>query len=271
MSAIDYYEGYRIRKQHCGRKKIKLPEEERSYVIEKVNDGWTPDTIKGRNDQVVSCSMKTLYRMFKENILPLSSLPMKGRRKPNGHHEKRGKQPFHRNISERTIEFPDYHNEFGHLEGDTIVGCHHASAVITLVERVSRFIITIRPAGRKAVDIEEALSAMLSAVPAHLFKSVTFDCGKEFSNWKAISNQHDLSIFFADPGCPSQRGLNEHSNGMLRRNGLPKQMDFNLVTDDFIISVTQGINNRPRKSLGYHTPMEVFMSFIEDDHLSSLI
>ncbi len=62
--------------------------------------------------------------------------------------------------------------------------------------------------------------------PVNLFKSITFDCGKEFSNWKSISNAHDIDIFFADPGCPGQRGLNEHSNGLLRRNGLPKQMDF---------------------------------------------
>lgn len=68
-----------------------------------------------------------------------------------------------------------------------------------------------------------------------------------------------------------QRGLNEHSNGILRRSGLDKELNFNLVTDDHIISVAQKINHRPRKSLGYRTPLEVFMSFIEDDKLSSLI
>lgn len=70
---------------------------------------------------------------------------------------------------------------------------------------------------------------------------------------------------------PAQRGLNEHSNGILRRSGLDKELDFNLVTDDHIISVAQKINHRPRKSLGYRTPLEVFMSFIKDDKLSSLI
>ncbi len=132
-------------------------------------------------------------------------------------------------------------------------------------------IITIRPKGRKATDIEDALHSMFSALPTHIFKSITFDCGKEFSNWKTICNCHDISIFFADPGTPSQRGLNEHSNGILRRSGLDKELDFNLVTDDHIISVAQKINHRPRKSLGYRTPLEVFMSFIEDEKLSSLI
>ncbi len=132
-------------------------------------------------------------------------------------------------------------------------------------------IITLRSLGRKATDIENALNSMFSALPSHIFKSITFDCGKEFSNWKTICNCHDISIFFADPSMPAQRGLNEHSNGILRRSGLDKELDFNLVTDDHIISVAQKINHRPRKYLGYRTPLEVFMSFIKDDKLSSLI
>lgn len=131
-------------------------------------------------------------------------------------------------------------------------------------------IISIRPQGRKADDIEDALHSMFSALPSHIFKSITFDCGKEFSNWKTICNRHDISIFFADPGTTSQRGLNEHSNGILRRSGLDKELDFNSVTDDHIISVAQSINHRPRQSLGYKTALEVFMSFIEDEKLSSL-
>lgn len=131
-------------------------------------------------------------------------------------------------------------------------------------------IITIRPQDQKTDDIEDALHSMFSALPPHIFKSITFDCGKEFSNWKKICNRLDILIFFADPGTPSQRGLNEHSNGILRRNGLDKELDFNSVTDDHIISVAQNINHRPRKSLGYKKPLEVFMSFIEDDKLVQL-
>ncbi|SHE80923.1 hypothetical protein SAMN02745249_01200, partial [Atopostipes suicloacalis DSM 15692] len=95
--------------------------------------------------------------------------------------------------------------------------------------------------------------------PRNIFKSITFDCGKEFSNWKNLSNQQDISIFFADPGCPSQRGLNEHSNGLLRKDGLPKQMDFNEVSQEFITSVSTRRNKIPRKSLNYKTPLEVFL------------
>ena len=106
--------------------------------------------------------------------------------------------------------------------------------IITLVERYSKTIITLKTNGRKASDIEASINQWLSQVPSHLFKSITFDCGKEFSNWKSISNAHDIDIFFAVPGCPGQRGLNEHSNGLLRRNRLPKQMDFTDISQNYL-------------------------------------
>ncbi|WP_251844598.1 IS30 family transposase, partial [Enterococcus durans] len=84
----------------------------------------------------------------------------------------------------------------------------HKSAVITLVERLSKVIITLQPEGRRAIDIENRLNQWMQSVPKYLFKSMTFACGKEFSNWKSISNINDIDIYFADPGTPSQRGLN---------------------------------------------------------------
>ena len=98
-------------------------------------------------------------------------------------------------MRERTDSYPDSKTEFGHLEGDTIVGEKHKSAVITLVERCSKATITLKTKGRKARDIEASINQWLSQVPIHLFKSITFDCGKEFSNWKSISNAYDIDIF----------------------------------------------------------------------------
>lgn len=195
---------------------------------------------------------------------------MKGNRKPNGHQERRRKQSFKRNIAESKTDYPTFKDKFGHIEGDTIVGSHHKSAVITLVERLSKVIITLKPNGRKADDIETAMNQWFSSIPRHLFKSITFDCGKEFSNWKALSNQHDIATYFADLGTPSQRGLNEHSNGLLRKDGLPKAMDFNLVDQAFISSVAHKRNNIPRKILNYQTPLEVFLSYVHETDLSSL-
>ncbi|MDT2835282.1 IS30 family transposase [Vagococcus carniphilus] len=271
VSALDYYKKYKQNKKNCGRRPISLPELETEYIEKMVVQGWTPDVIIGRGEIPISCSVRTLYHMFSRGIFNKMSLPMKGKRKSNGHKEKRGKQAFKRSIHDRKQEHIEFNTEFGHLEGDTIVGAHHKSAVITLVERLSKVIITLKPSGRQAVDIENSLNNWFKQIPKHLFKSITFDCGKEFSNWKEVSNHHDIDIYFADPGTPSQRGLNENSNGLLRKDGLPKRMDFNQVDDSFIQSVASRRNNIPRKSLNYKTPLEVFLSYVDNDILSSLI
>ena len=270
-NALDYYKQYKENKMRCGRRAITLPEDQQIYIKEKVAEGWTPDVIIGRAEKQIDCSMRTLYRQFKAGLFDKATLPMKGKRKPNGHQERRGKQAFKRNIAERETDYPSFKKEFGHIEGDTIVGVHHKSAVITLVERLSKVIFTLKPEGRKAKHIEKSLNNWFTAMPKNLFKSITFDCGKEFSNWKAISNQHDIDIYFADPGTPSQRPLNENSNGILRRNGLPKSMDFREVNQTFISSVSNQRNHIPRKSLNYRTPIEIFLSYVQEAFYSSLI
>jgi transposase, IS30 family len=156
-TALDYYRQYKRNKRRCGRNKIVLPSEQQAYIIEKVDQGWTPDVIIGRAEQSIACSVSTLYRRFKEKLFDETILPMKGKRKPNGHQERRGKQAFKRNMTDREAAHPLYKEEFGHLEGYTIVGVRHKSAVITLVERLSKVIITLKPEGRKASDIEKAL------------------------------------------------------------------------------------------------------------------
>ena len=209
-SAYNYYNRYKINKKRCGRNKTSLTQSEKDFIQTHLEQNWSLDVIKGTYPDRVSCSMRTLYRLADRGILKKENLPWKGKRKP---------------IRERADSYPNFKTEFGHLEGDTIVGEKHKSAVITLVERLSKTIITLKTNGRKASDIETSINQWLSQVPSHLFKSITFDCGKEFSNWKSISNAHDIDIFFVDPGCPGQRGLNKHSNGLLRRNGLPKQIE----------------------------------------------
>ena len=115
------------------------------------------------------------------------------------------------------------------------------------------------------------MNQWFQAIPKNLFKSITFDCGKEFSNWKSLCIQHDVVNYFADPGMPSQQALNENSNGLLRKNGLPKEMNFNEVDQTFVSSVAHKRNNIPRKSLNCQTPLEVFMSYMDEDSLYCFI
>ena len=270
-TAITYFKRYKENKAKCGAKKKTFTAKQIQYIKERVADGWTPDVITGRNEIDIGCSMRTLYRRFKDSpLFDITTLPMQGKRKPNGHQEKRGKQGNKRSLDDRQKAYPAFENEFGHLEGDTIIGKDHKSAVITLAERVSKLIIALETPGRKAKDIEQVLNNWFNNLPRNIFKSITFDCGKEFSNWKNISNEQDLSIFFADPGCPSQRGLNEHSNGLLRQDGLHKRMDFNEVNQEFISSIALHRNKIPRKSLDYQTPLEVFFENVFANKFSSL-
>lgn len=175
-------------KKKYGRKRIESSASESQYIKEKVAEDWNPDVIIGRQERMIPCSMRTLYRKFSNGEFDVQTLPLKGKRKPNGHQETRGKQAFKRTLDDRMRHYPDFKEEFGPLEGDTIVGIHHKSAVITLVERVSKVIITLKPKGRKVKAIEEALNHWFERFPKHLFKSIIFDCGKEFSNWKSVSN-----------------------------------------------------------------------------------
>lgn len=99
---------------------------------------------------------------------------MKGVRKPNDSQEKRGKQAFRRTINNRNEEHPNSEKELGQLKGNTIVGKHHKVAVITLVERLSKYIITIKPDGHRTSDVESSLNNWLYTLPRHTFQSIIF-------------------------------------------------------------------------------------------------
>lgn len=140
---------------------------------------------------------------------------------------------------------------------------------MTLVERISKVEIILNVHHRTAECVNHCLDEWLSKVPRHLFKSITFDNGKEFASWREIANKYDVNTYFAEVGAPNQRGLNENNNGILRRDGLHKHMDFSNLPDELIQQIMTRRNNIPRKSLNYLTPLEVFMKHITDEQLIS--
>jgi len=95
-----------------------LPDHQTSYIQKKGTQGWTLDTVIGRSEQPINCSVRTLYRKFKNGEFNVLDLPMKGKRKPNGHQEKRGRQAYKRTIRERNTRYQNFDEEFGHLEGE---------------------------------------------------------------------------------------------------------------------------------------------------------
>src|SRR5699024_6163967 len=114
LTALDIHLRYQVNKTKCGRKKIELTPPETDYINEKVLEGWTPDVIVGRGEKPIPCSMRALYRKFESGEFDQEILPMKGKRKPDGHQEKRGRQSFKRSIQDREREHSDYQEEFGH-------------------------------------------------------------------------------------------------------------------------------------------------------------
>ena len=269
-SITDYLTLYRLNKSHCGRKRITLPNDEIDYIKDKVNDGWQPDTIIGRAERSFSCCVRTLYRMFKRGDFGFSAenLLMESKHHPNGYVERRGKSgQLGISINQREKDYPNYVQEFGHLEGDTVQWKNHLGAVTTLSERLAKVEIILNSHDKSAESVGKVLEQGFSSIPRHLSKSITFDNGKEFADWRNLANKFDINIYFAEVGAPNQRGLNENNNGLARRDGLSKDLDFRNLSDWFLQSVASRRNHIPRKSLDYLTPLEAFLKHVTDEQM----
>ena len=270
---IDYQQHYRRHKQHCGRKPIQLAPDELVYIQAKIQAGWQPDTIINRHERSFSCGVRTLYRIFKRDAFGLfaKDLPMHGQRHPNGYVERRGKAgQVGRDLKTRYQDYPNFKREFGHLEGDTVQGKNHQGAVTALVERQTKVAIVLNSHTKSSQNVNRSLAAWLTKLPRHLFKSITFDNGKEFAGWRTIANQFDLNIYFAAVGAPNQRGLNENTNNLLRKDGLHHNLIMDQLSDEFVQAVASRRNHIPRKSLNYQTPLEAFVNQITDEQLKFL-
>lgn len=183
-------------------------------------------------------------------------------RKPrrNGQ-ERRGRIQGMVNISERPAEVEDRAIP-GHWEGDLIIGKNGKSAIGTLVERTSRYVILLHlPNGQSAEAVEQAMIAAAQRLPDTLWKTLTWDQGWEMRNHVNISVATGLDIYFCDPAKPWQRGSNENTNGLLRQY-FPKGTDLSQHTPEYLEFVSVEMNQRPRKTLGWLTPADVLAQIL---------
>ncbi len=145
----------------------------------------------------------------------------------------------------------------GHWEGDLIKGARNASAIGTLVERTSRYVMLVRLDGMSATHILEGFKRRLREIPPSLRKTLTYDQGSEMALHKQLARSLKLDVYFCDAHSPWQRGSNENANGIIREF-LPKGIDLSPFTDQDLRNIEYVMNNTPRKILGYYTPQEVF-------------
>jgi IS30 family transposase len=177
--------------------------------------------------------------------------------------ERRGRIPDMVNISARPPEVEDRAVP-GNWEGDLIVGKASGSAIGTLVERMTGFVMLLYlPDNHGADAVQDAMVNAMSQLPAVLKKTLTWDQGREMSNHLQIAAATDLDIYFCDPHSPWQRGSNENTNGLLRQY-FPKSTDLSVYAPDYLEHVAKKLNNRPRKRLAWKTPAETLHELLSE-------
>lgn len=179
------------------------------------------------------------------------------RRKRYGSYSRRGQLMNTVSIDQRPA-IVERKARIGDWEVDTVIGKHHQQALVTLTERKSMYTLIAHVHRRTAQAVRKAIVRLLRALKRSVH-TITSDNGKEFAEHEIIAKQLDAGFYFAHPYASWERGLNENINGLIRQY-FPKKMDFSTITKQQVNRVMKKLNRRPRKTLGYRTPHEVFFN-----------
>lgn len=241
----------------------------RFYVYKRLLKNWSPEQISGRikidypNDSVMRISHEAIYMhiyshpqaRLNKKLIKLLPYQKSRRRKPKSRRKKGSKIKDQINISQRP-EHIENRQEIGHWEGDLVIGKAQKSAIGTIVERKSRYTLIIGLKNRTTKSVTRAFAKELNRFDNQLTKTMTYDNGTEMADHKWLSKNTEMDIYFANPYASWERGTNENTNGLIRRY-LPKKTDFRSVDNRQLKSIQSKLNNRPRKILGFKTPLEV--------------
>jgi transposase, IS30 family len=247
----------------------------REVVLERLRKRWSPEQIAADlrttypADPLMRVSHETIYqaiyvqsrgglRAELKRQVALRSGRTRRRRAAAAGGATRSRRPWTEglHISTRPAEAADRAVP-GHWEGDLVIGARSASAMITLVERSTRYVMLgALPDGRASEAVIDVLSGLAQRLPAHLRRSLAWDCGTEMSSHASFTVATGCPVFFCDPHSPWQRGSNENTNGLLRQYFPKTTADFRAYTQADLDAVAHELNGRPRKTLGWKNPAQ---------------
>ena len=223
---------------------------------------WSPEQVSGwfKTQEHKSVSPEWIYQHILADKRSGGDLYrhlrcQKQRRKRYGSYDRRGTLPNRVSIDKRP-EIVNSRQRLGDWELDTVVGKRHQQAIVTLIERKSRLALIRKVDQRTAQAVKDAILVLLQPLEDYTH-TLTSDNGKEFALHQQIAEQLHAAFFFAHPYSAWERGANENMNGLLRQY-FPKKLNFKTITDDQITFAMNRLNNRPRKTLAFRTPFEVF-------------
>ena len=242
------------RRRHCPDPK-RIPYDTWVQVIAYLDLQWSSEQIASH----VSVSLHSIYRFIQQDKsrggLLFRNLRFRNQRKRKyGSIETRGQLTNRKSIHDRPAEI-EQRSRFGDLEIDTIVGKNHQQSLVSIVDRKTGYLWLKKCSTRKVEEVCQATIRLLKPIKAHL-KTITADNGKEFSLHEYAAQELDVDWYFADPYSAWQRGTNENTNGLIRQY-IRKGSDLNDYTDAYIAEITQRLNHRPRKRLGFKSPSQV--------------
>ena len=242
----------------------------REVVLYYLAKNWSPEQIAKRliilypNNMIMRVSHETIYSYL--YVLPRGALKREivsclrqhhlHRRKKNKDRQKLGSIQDYLSIEERPKEVADRIIP-GHWEGDLIIGSRNASAIGTLVERTTRMTFLVKLGNQEARTVRKAFAEEFRQLPKGLKRTLTYDQGREMAQHKLFSKETEITVYFAHPSSPWERGTNENTNGLIRQY-FPCGTDFNKISINRLKEVQDELNDRPRKTLGFYTPHEKF-------------
>lgn len=251
----------------------------KQYVFDGLKKNWSPQQVAGRikldhpNNPEMSISHEAIYSFIYRhpqgtiNKKLIKLLPQQRSRRRKIYVTKgsvRTKISDAISIEQRP-DFINDRSQIGHWEGDLMIGPKQASAIATLVERKTRFTYILKLRNRTTESVTTEIKNRLNSLPSKFRKSITYDNGSEMADHKWLTQKTGATVYFAHPYSSWERGTNENTNGLIRRY-FPKGTDFNKLSYKQLLLIEQRLNNRPRKVLGYKTPLEAFKIYLKSIH-----